>query len=219
MKATFIKMKMMIIGANGRLGRLLTDKAVERGHEVIALSPSGMENTAFKGEVLKKSLFDLTKEDIVGLDAVLSSFGGGFEADPAINRQAVDHLIRLIGEKNIRLLTVGGAGTLWTDRSHTMQVWQTPEHPEFLRGISKNLTLALEDLRMSCLKDWTFLCPSLLFDYEGSEMGEWKIGTDGEPLKNRDGVSRISYRDFASAMISEAENGEHKNHQITVCEV
>ena len=167
---------------------------------------------------MKKSLFELNESDINGIDAVLSSFGSGFEADPAVNRQAIDYLIHLIGEKNIRLLIVGGAGTLWADKSHTMRVWQTPHHPEFLRGISENLTLALDDLKASALKDWTFLCPSLVFDYEGAQTGNWKIGTEGEPLENRDGVSRISYRDFASAMISEAESGVHKNMQITVCE-
>ena len=210
---------MMIIGANGKLGRLLVDKALERGHEVIALSPKGVDNTAFSGKVMKKSLFDLTEEDITGIDALLSAFGGGFEADPSINRQAVDHLINLIGNKNIRLLTVGGAGTLWADFSHTKRVWQTPGHPDFLRGISENLSLALEDLKKSGLIDWTFLCPSLFFDYEGEEIGAWKIGNDGEPLTNTDGVSRISYRDFATAMISEAECGAHKNQQITICEV
>ena len=211
-------MRIMIIGANGRLGQILTDMAVDRGHEVIALSPSGMDKKSFTGTVLKKSLFDLNEADLNGIDALLSSFGSGFEADPAVNRQAIDHLIHLIGEKNVRLLTVGGAGTLWADKSHNMRVWQTPNHPEFLRGISENLTLALDDLKASALKDWTFLCPSLIFDYEGVQTGNWKIGTDGEPLKNRDGVSRISYRDFASAMISEAESGTHKNMQITVCE-
>lgn len=212
-------MKMMIIGANGKLGRLLVGKACERGHEVIALSPNGVDHTAFSGKVLKKSLFDLTKEDLTGIDAVLSTFGGGFEADPSINRQVVDHLIHLIGDGNIRLLTVGGAGTLWADASHTERVWQTAGHPDFLRGISENLTLALEDLKKSGLQDWTFLCPSLFFDYEGAETGAWKIGCDGEPLTNKDGVSRISYRDFAAAMIAEAEYGAHKNRQITVCEV
>lgn len=211
-------MKMLIIGANGRQGRLLTAKAVERGHEVVALSPDGMAGTAFDGKVLTKSLFDLTEEDLMGMDAVLSAFGSGFDVDPAINRQAVDHLIRLVDGRNIRLLILGGAGTLWSDKAHTMRVWQTPEHPEFLRGISKNLTLALEDLRASGLQDWTFLCPSLFFDYEGAETGKWTIGTDEEPLVNREGVSRISYRDFASAMIREAETGEHRRMQITVCE-
>lgn len=212
-------MKMLIIGANGRQGRLLTAKAVERGHEVIALSPDGMQGTNFTGKVLTESLFDLTAEDLLGVDAVLSAFGSGFDADPAINRQAVDYLINLIDRRNIRLLVLGGAGTLWADKTHTRRVFQTPEHPEFLRGISENLTLALQDLRDSDLQDWVFLCPSLFFDYEGAPTGAWKIGTDGEPLKNRAGDSRISYRDFASAMIREAETGEHRKMQITVCEV
>ena len=62
-------MKMMIIGANGKLGRLLVDKASGRGHEVIALSPNGVDNTDFSGKVMKKSLFDLTEDDITGIDA------------------------------------------------------------------------------------------------------------------------------------------------------
>lgn len=220
-------MKFLIIGANGRQGRLLTARAEGRGHEVIALSPDGMGDIPFHGKILTKSLFDLEEQDLEGVDAVLSAFGSGFAADPTINRQAVDYLISLlypyshsfVGQQGIRLLILGGAGTLWSDKTHTCRVWQTPEHPEFLKEISKNLTLALEDLRTSGLRDWTFLCPSLFFDYEGKETGTWKIGTEGLPLKNHEGVSRISYRDFAVAMIEEAETGAHQRMQITVCEV
>ncbi len=212
-------MNYLIIGANGRQGRLLTEKAVLRGHTVTALTPGGMEGVGFKGNVLKKSLFDLTKVDLTGMDVVLSAFGAGFDADPALNRQAIDHLIKLIEGKPISLLILGGAGTLYTDASHTLRVWETPEHPDFLRGISQNLSLALDDLRASSLSDWTFLCPSLVFDYEGAETGTWKIGTNGEVLYNAQGKSRISYRDFACAMIQEAETREHKKMQITVCEI
>ena len=212
-------MNLLIIGANGRQGRLLTEKAILNGHTVTALSPNGMDGTDFSGTVLTKSLFDLSKADIAGTDAVLSAFGAGFDADPRINRQAVDYLIDLIGDKNTSLLILGGAGTLYTDSSHSLRVWQTPEHPDFLRDISKNLSLALDDLRASSLPDWTFLCPSLVFDYEGAETGRWQIGTNEEVIYNAAGISRISYRDFASAMIREAETREHRKMQITVCEI
>lgn len=210
-------MKILVIGANGKQGRLLTQKAEERGHEVVALSPDGM-GIPLRGTLLKKSLFALTEADLADVDAVLSAFGSGFDTDPEVNRQAVDYLIDLIGQKRISLLILGGAGTLWSDETHRTRVFQTPEHPAFLRGISENLALAAEDLKNSALLDWSFVCPSLHFDWEGAETGAWQVGTEEVPLYNRNGESRISYRDFASAMIREAETREHRNRCITVCE-
>lgn len=210
-------MKMMVIGANGKQGRLLTKKAEERGHEVIALSPDGM-GIPFRGKLLQKSLFELTEVDLEGVDAVLSAFGGGLDADPVINRRAVDFLINLIGRRHITLLVLGGAGTLWSDRTKRHRVFETEAHPAALRGISEQLSLAAEDLKNSGLWDWSFVCPSLHFDFEGAETGAWQVGCDEVPLCNKNGDSRISYRDFASAMVSEAEKREYRNRCITVCE-
>lgn len=67
-------MKLAIICANGKAGQLITKKeALERGHDVTAFV-RGENRSAAKKAVLK-DLFELTKEDLSGYDAVIDAFG------------------------------------------------------------------------------------------------------------------------------------------------
>lgn len=66
-------MKIAVVCANGRAGRLITEEALARGMDVTAVV-RGENRTAAK-KALVKDLFDLTKEDLQGFDAVVDAFG------------------------------------------------------------------------------------------------------------------------------------------------
>ncbi|WP_241209383.1 NAD(P)H-binding protein, partial [Streptococcus sp. DD11] len=66
-------MKIAVVAANGKAGQLIVQEAIARGHEVTAVVRSANKTEA--GNVLQKDLFDLTKEDLAGFDAVVSAFG------------------------------------------------------------------------------------------------------------------------------------------------
>lgn len=212
-------MKIAVVGANGRLGSFVCEEVMNRGHELVAIiREDKIKNDKIKNVILK-DLFALDEEDFNKFDILISCFGSGFDADPVINRKALNHLGNLSKKTNKRIVLIGGAGVLYTDNTHKNHVYETKDHPDFLRGISKNLALGLQDLKEMNGANFTLICPSLLFDYEGKKIGYYQIGTEEEVIYNSNGQSRISYQDLADAMVDEAETGRYGNKCITICEV
>ena len=60
-------MKLAVIAANGQAGKAIVEEAVKRGHEVTAIVRS--ENKSQAESIIKKDLFELTKDDLTGFDA------------------------------------------------------------------------------------------------------------------------------------------------------
>ena len=87
-------MKIAVIGANGNLGRRVTRHALEEGCQVKAVIRSGGTPDE-RTEVVRKSLFDLKKEDIADCDVMISAYGSGFHADPELNHEAFMKYIAL----------------------------------------------------------------------------------------------------------------------------
>ena len=72
-------MKVAIIGANGKSGSNLVQEALKQGHEVTAI----VRNKEYKNDDVKvvyKDIFELTKADLAGFDAVISAFGAFTDA-------------------------------------------------------------------------------------------------------------------------------------------
>lgn len=211
-------MKLLIIGASGKLGEILCSEGKSRGHYICAAVRR--EYTGPKvDEVLIKDLFDITKDDVKGYDGIVSAFGGGINVDPTINRKAINHLASLVMGTGMYLVLVGGAGSLYTDSRHATLVYETKEHPEVLREISKNIYKGYLDLKEMWNVNYCFVCPSLSFEYMRNKQGIYQVGTEGEVIFSSKGESRVSYKDFATAMIDEVENRRYDNKLITICEV
>ena len=65
-------MKIAVICANGRAGKLIVKEAVDRGLDVTAVVRE--ENQTVAQKVVKKDLFDLTSDDLKGFDVVIDAF-------------------------------------------------------------------------------------------------------------------------------------------------
>ncbi len=208
-------MNIVVIGARGRLGSKITKRLLDRGHNVKAVIRSGKALDE-RAESISKSLFNLEKSDISDADAIISAYGSGFDADPADNKRAILHLLRLAQNTNIHLIIVGGAGCLFADSDHQKYIYELPQFPDFLRDISRNIREGLDLLLESRELDWTMMCPSEEFDHDGPFTGSYLIGTEDIPLKNKDGKSYVSYDDFAKAVVDIAENGDYKKMRITI---
>lgn len=66
-------MKIAIIGANGKSGANLVNEALKQGYDVTAI----VRNKEYKNEGVKvvyKDIFEFTKADLAGFDAVISAF-------------------------------------------------------------------------------------------------------------------------------------------------
>lgn len=206
-------MKIAVICANGKAGKLITNEAVKRGLDVTAIVRT--ENKTNAKNVILKDLFDLTKDDLKGFDVIIDAFGAWKEEDLSKHSTSLKHLCDILSETNIRLLIVGGAGSLYVNPEHTMTVMETPTFPDMFKPLASNMANALNELRQRNDVKWTYISPAGDFQVEGEKTGKYILA--GEELKlNSAGQSVISYADYAIAMIDEATKGNHIKQRISV---
>ncbi|MFZ7324394.1 NAD(P)-dependent oxidoreductase [Avibacterium avium] len=206
-------MKVAVIGANGKAGRLIVAEAVARGLEVTAVVRG--ENHSTAQQVLKKDLFDLTKADLAGFDVVIDAFAAWTPETLPQHSTSLAHLCDILAGTKVRLLVVGGAGSLYTDASLAVQLVDTPDFPAEYYLVAKSMAESLTKLRQRDDVKWTFVSPAAVFDPEGAKTGAYRLA--GEVFSvNEKGESYVSYADYAIAMIDEALNGKHIRERISV---
>ncbi len=206
--------KVAVVCAAGKQGKCLVDEAVARGYDVTGFVRSGkVANPAAKTVV--KDLFDLTKEDLAGFDAVIDAFGAWTPDTLPLHRTSLKHLCDVLSGTDTRLLVVGGAGSLYVNPEHTMQVKDTEGFPEVFKPLANMQGAALDDLKKRNDVKWTFLSPAGDFVADGARTGEYLLGGE-EYFVNDKGESRISYADYAIAMIDEIENANNIRKRFSV---
>ena len=208
-------MKVGVIAAAGNLGDRIVTECLDRGHTVTAFINKTPCRDA-RARSVQKNLFDLTKEDIAGFDVVFSAYGSGFDADPVINRKALNALAELVRGTDVRAISIAGSGCLFADESRTVRVYEQPEHPAFLKGISENTTLGVLDVMAAEDVRYTFVSPGLCFDADGPRTGDYLTDTSMTVTANDDGASYTAYSDLAAAMVDFAEQGLFDRAFVTV---
>lgn len=206
-------MKIAVICANGKAGKLIVKEAVSRGLDVTAVVRG--ENATEAKEVLKKDLFDLTADDLKGFDVVIDAFGAWTEETLPLHSTSLKHLCDILSGTETRLLIVGGAGSLYVNPEHTACVADGPDFPDAFKPLAGAMAKALSELRERKDVKWTYISPAGDFQAEGEHIGKYILG--GEELTlNSKGESIISYADYAIAMVDEAVNGNHIQKRISV---
>ena len=206
-------MKIAVIGASGKAGSRIAREARMRRHEVTAIVRDGVKVAGCGYEVMQKDLFDLTAEDLRPFPVVVDAFGTGFDEESAKGHEkAMAHLIEVLEQlPETRLLVVGGAGSLYTDRGrHQLAVELIPEQ---FRAVPTHMKNALEELQRSRV-NWTYFSPAFTFDPQGPRTGKYVTGED-YLARNSEGESYISYEDYAIAMMDEAEDGNFIRKRFT----
>ena len=206
-------MKIAVVCANGKAGRLIVKEAAERGFDVTAVVRE--ENKTDAQTVLKKDLFDLTSDDLKGFDAVVDAFGAWAEEMLPQHSTSLKHLCDILSGSDKRLLVVGGAGSLYINPEHTMQVMDTPDFPDMFKPLAKAQGKALDELRTRNDVKWTFISPAGDFQADGERTGKYILAGEELTLNSR-GESIISYADYAIAMVDEIEKGNHICQRISV---
>lgn len=206
-------MKVAVVCANGRVGRLVVKEAIDRGLDVTAIA-KGENETATKKYVCK-DLFDLTAADLEGFDAVVDAFGAWAEEELPNHTKSLMHLCDILSGRKTRLVVVGGAGSLYINPEHTAVVSDGPDFPPQFLPLAKAQGKALEELRGRNDVQWTFISPAGDFQAEGERTGEYILAGEELTLNSR-GESIISYADYAIAMVDEITKGNHIQQRISV---
>ncbi|BBU59518.1 3-beta hydroxysteroid dehydrogenase (plasmid) [Mameliella alba] len=199
--------KIALIGASGNAGSRILKELSDRGHQVTAIARNPEKIAALPGVTAAAgdaqdaaSLAGMVQ----GHDAVISSvrFTG---TDFSIITDA----LRKAGVA--RYLVVGGAASL--EVAPGKRLLDSPEFPAEYKEEATNGAAALDYLRTLNDLEWTFLSPSAMF-IPGERTGTFRLGKD-ELLGNEIG-SRISYEDYAIAMVDEIETPKHIRQRFTV---
>lgn len=206
-------MKIAVICSNGKAGKLIVKEAVSRGLDVTAIAKGNNESVAT--QYVEKNLFDLTKSDLTEFDIVIDAFGAWTEETLPLHSTSLKKLCDLVSGTDTRLLVVGGAGSLYVNKEHTLCVSDGADFPEVFKPLASAMAKALEELRKRNDVKWTYISPAGDFQADGERAGKYILA--GEELTlNAKGESIISYADYAIAMIDEATNGNHIQERISV---
>ena len=206
-------MKLAVVCANGKAGKLIVKEALDRGLDVTAVVRG--ENRTEAKQVIRKDLFDLTAGDLKGFDVVIDAFGAWTEVTLPLHSTSLKHLCDILSGTDTRLLVVGGAGSLYVNPEHTAQVMNGPDFPDAFKPLAAAMAKALTELRQRSDVKWTYLSPAGDFQADGERTGQYILGGEELTLNDR-GESIISYADYAIAMVDEAVSGRHIQQRISV---
>lgn len=206
-------MNIAIIAANGKAGQLIVKEAVNRNLDVTAIARSDNKSVATK--FLQKDLFALTKADLQNFDVVIDAFGVFIPEKLNQHSESLQHLADILSGTDTRLLVVGGAGSLYLNKEHTLQLIDAPDFPNEYKPAASHMQQSLSELRKRDDVNWTYISPAADFQADGKRTGSYILS--GEEFTTNDkGESIISYADYAIAVVDEAIHGKHIKQRISV---
>ena len=201
-----------IFGANGKSGANLVNEAIKQGYDVTAI----VRNKEYKNKSVKvvyKDIFELTKADLAGFDAVINAFAAWSEETFPLHKKVAAHLVNLLEGTSTRLIVVGGAGTLFVDDKGTM-LMDTPGFPPEYMSVAKATAESYFELKGSANVLWTYVSPAGDYDANGTRTGKYVLGVD-DLILNSKNESYISYADLALAIIDELKNKKFIQKRFT----
>ncbi len=206
-------MKVAVVCSNGKVGKLVVAEALAAGFEVTGFARG--ENKSEAKNFVQKDIFTLTKKDLAGFDVVVDAFGAWAENELPNHGKSLAHLCDLLSGTKTRLVIVGGAGSLYVNKEHTVRVMDTPDFPDMFKPLANAMGKALDDLRKRTDVQWTYISPAGDFQSDAPKTGSWIWG--GEELTlNSKGESIISYADYAAALVEEIRNGKNIQKRISL---
>jgi len=199
-------MDVAVLGASGNAGSEITRELARRGHGVraIARKPDAIPDlpgvTRLAGDAHDpKALAPL----IAGADAVISALHFDVTAET---------LLAALRQAGVgRLLVTGGAASL--EVAPGVRLIDSPDFPAEWRQFAMGGIAFLDALRPVEDIDWTFFSPAAQIE-PGERTGHFRLGTD-TLVTDDAGVSRISFADYAIAMVDELEAHRHPRARFT----
>lgn len=206
-------MRIFLIGASGMVGSRILAEALSRGHEVTAAARNPEKIAAAPGVTAVKAdvfapagLAALAK----GADVIVTAVSPRSTGDAVTEAHRIgDAVIALARETGLRLVVVGGAGSLkLPDGTPVVDTL-----PDLYKAEATGFRDVRDTIRASDI-DWTFFSPAGLIQ-PGARTGTFRLGTDTLVIDAK-GNSSISAEDYAVALVDELENPSHRKQQFTI---
>lgn len=172
-----------------------------------------LQNQKENLKVIQKDIFNLTAQDLNGFDVIIDAFGEW--QDLSLHKKHIEYLSRILNGQKAKFLIIGGAGSLYMDKSHTTMLMNTKGFPTEYIGVATAAAEVLGVLRKQTTFDWVYVSPAAVFSPEIPKSGKYKI--IGEEFEvNSNGQSEVGYADYASAMLEIAIDPKYKKERVGV---
>lgn len=207
--------QIIVFGAGGRAGRAAVAEARSRGHQVTAVvrDPAKYADLSavdgvrtVEGDVTHaRSVAQLS----IGHDAAISAVYDAAAQPEAFFTSASRALLDGLAQAGVnRLVGVGLASVLETATGALLM--DTPGYPQDYRAFYLGHAAGTDVLRtLPSGLDWLVLSPAGDFDHGGARTGGYRTAP-------AEATSRISYADFAIALLDEIDNPQHHRTQVGV---
>ncbi|MEV6096281.1 NAD(P)H-binding protein [Nocardia sp. NPDC051981] len=210
-------MQITVFGASGDAGSRVVAEALSRGHRVraVARTAERLRELPAQVEVWTGNAADPAdvEKAAAGSDVVVSA------TRPAPGREhelaeVAAALLEGLADSGIRLLVIGGAGSL-TVAGTGKTLTEQPGFPAELVPIAEGGSRQLEVFRTTPhAVNWAYVSPAALFE-PGERTGAYRVGRD-DLLTDDQGNSSISMEDMAIALLDEIERPAHHRTRFTV---
>lgn len=185
-------MRILILGATGRVGSELLQFALKDNHQVTVLvrNPDKVENRdehlhTVQGNVLNKEDLQTAMAEV---DVVISALSTDGTTTLSESTPMIRDAMEAVGIK--RIISIGTAGILQSRTHPELLRYQSPESKRKTTRAAKEHHKAYQTLEQSNL-EWTIVCPTYLPD--GEKIGKYRVEKDFLP---NHGV-KISVKDTA----------------------
>jgi putative NADH-flavin reductase len=207
-----IKMNVVLYGATGNSGQRILKELINRGHHVTAVA----RDTSKIPSTVKAVKDDLSSVEaiasiIAGADVVVSAYAPPQDKTDALLGVTERQIAAVKKAGTARLIVVGGAGLLEVAPGVTLIA--SGYLPEAYLPIATSHEKALGILKASDI-NWTYFSPAGYFE-AGERTGKFRLGTTNL-IANEKGDSRISFEDYAVALVDEIETPAHERGQLSI---
>ncbi|MFF0742724.1 NAD(P)-dependent oxidoreductase [Streptomyces sp. NPDC004111] len=211
-------MRITVLGATGAAGSRIVSEALDRGHDVTAVTRDAARFAALDPRARRRTGNALDPRSVAELAAGQDLLISATRPVPGQEYQlpaAARALFTGLSGTGVRLLLLGGAGSLRLPGSADLTVVDGPDFPPSWRPIALACNEQLDVCRSAGPDvDWAYVSPAAIFE-PGPRTGSYRLGTD-ELLVDADGDSAISMEDMAIALLDEAERPKHHRTRFTV---
>ena len=187
-------LKILLLGATGRVGSHIARLALQDNHHVTALVRSPEKLTVIQGNVLNKE--DIEKA-MRGQDLVMSALNTDGTNTLSESMPLIIEAMEKEGIK--RIITIGTAGILQSRVESSVLRYQSSESKRKSTRAAEDHHKVYDLLKESAL-DWTIVCPTYLPD--GERIGTYRAERDFLP----EGGVKISVPDTAEFAYRQIES-------------
>ncbi len=221
--------RIVVYGATGAIGSLITQEALRRGDTVVGvardptkLKISDPHYTAVAGDVTNLDSFKSTTQ---GADAVIISVleRGDYAPENSVSARAAKVAVRAYTgvTRSPHIIEIGAAPTMVNETQQAILAHVHLPTGSPMYGIILGHLVALKTYRASHIR-WTVLTPPM--HIQGWTMGappqphrtgKYRVSTT-EPVSDAHGQSAIDIADLAVAAVDEAEHPQFIGKRFTV---